>query len=339
MSRAPPIDFHGDKDKENIDIIHAIYLNTISKQIADNADYTDQNFRKPLDTQAFRIAAEFVADYLATNHMANSSNICEKESQGYLRNRHDHSWVFRRLKLDESKDVVSQLLDLYDPDFQTTITDTQKGTKNTKTTTNTELPTDAHLIDSQNFTQFTGILTTNAGAEYTVDKQVETMNTFTQLVPEKTETVTGYDPRQIIKSKKQKPIPSVPQDRLENSKFKARDPQDVTTTIIDTIANRDDYNAYKNARKELRAAGLVTGTETMTTYRDENATTTYGEFKPRYEEPVVEKTWDALEDEADDISHLKSKSIFADSYEEMSKRKRNVKKMEKAHEEQNKSEE
>lgn len=262
--------------------------------------------------------------------MANAATACEKETGGYLRTRHEPNWILRRLRLDESKSPIQQLLDLYDPDFQSQTLETGSSRRKTSPT-NTDMPSDAQFVDSQNFSQFTGILTTAAGAEYTVGQEQETMNTFTQLSPKtKTET-TSYDPRGVKKAHKQKPIPQLSQDRIQNSHFKAREVTDITTTVIDTIADKDDSIAHKNARKQLREAGLITSPETTTmTFNTNNepATTTYLEPKPRYVEEPVSKTWDDLEDEPDDVSYLRSKSKFADSYEEMSKRKRNVKKQE-----------
>ena len=191
-----------DNEEEVIRIIHAIYLNTISKQIRLEADLPQGEFRKPIDLPAYRVACEYVAQYFTQKLMTNTMEITSKESDNYVRTRHDENWLAKKLRLDETQDLFTQLLDCVVPNWENPQSQTgtsvsgrrmkpraarglgtgegsQPGTLQSKTQTATG---DVNFIESNDFSQFTNVLTTGVGATYTEREATvipETGMTFT----------------------------------------------------------------------------------------------------------------------------------------------------------------
>lgn len=309
--------------QNNLKIIHAIYLHTIGKQIMEEADIEEGKFRKPFDTPAFRIASEYVAHYLYDKIMTNTLKTTEKETDNYVRMRHDEQWLERKLRVDPGESLIEALLQTVPEDthssrtFESTssrkIKPKSRGLdasltgsdaprplrpkKETQTATSTDQPVD--FIESQDFSQFTNVLTTTAGGNYDNDTTMSAVSgmTFTELDASSTDEFDDqYDPRGV--NAKPKPLPKLTKREIQESKFKQADFETtVTQTVIDTIGCTADYNEHKKIRRELKDAGIIDpNATTMTTYHDTlNTEDSFLKPHPRYIPETVDPTWMELE--------------------------------------------
>ena len=334
-------------EEEVIQIIHAIYLNTISKQIRLEADLPQGEFRKPIDLPAYRVGCEYVAQYFSQKLMTNTLELASKESDNYVRTRHDENWLAKKLRLDETKDLFTQLLDCCVPNWDNPQSQTgtsvsgrkmkpkqsrglgtgegsQPGTLQSKTQTTTG---DVQFIESNDFSQFTNVLTTGVGATYTAREDTvipATGMTFTQLdTTQTTETEETYDPRGV--KAKPKPLPKISKMDVVKSNFKAHE-FDTMQTMIDTINNTEDYQEHKRLRNELKAAGIINRDVTVTTTFG-NTTQTQDSFlqpKPRYPQETIDTTWQELEEPPTDPTLLIGQCPFAKDFKDIVSRKKKL---------------
>jgi hypothetical protein len=327
-------------ESQMLKTIHGIYLNTIAQQIKDEAEIKEGEFRKPLDTPAYRIANEIVANYLTSNLMAGSMQIISRETDNYVRQRHDANWANQRLMLPEG-DIIEELIlacASNSPSARSSAASQNRRIKpksQAGDTTEDVAPSslqvktqDLQFVESQDFSQLTGILTTGVGAEYTQNVEPvpsQTGLTFTVLNTDTTVEST-YDPRGV--KAKPKPLPKISKADLANSNFKA---SDFTTTgegCIDTILNKEDYEEHKRQRNELKKAGIINRDVTITqTFQDQTQTTdSYLKPRPRNDNPqtTIDSTWAELEEMPDDPTLLIGQCPFAKDFKEIVERKKKL---------------
>lgn len=311
--RSPSVNNREMNENDALKAVHGIYLHTIAEKIKEDADIQNGEFRKPIDTPAYRIANEYVAAYLTSHLMANTFDIVSKEADNYVRQRHDEAWIIKKLCLDETRDIFDQLMELCvsDKSSTTLTTNSVSGRKMKPKVTRrglggddsgmpdtlqskTQTTGDFQFIESKDFSQFTGVLTTNAGAEYTAAESTVPLTglTFTEL-GSTTETIeTTYDPRGV--KAKPKGLPKITKGDLEHSAFKAND---FTTmgTAIDTMA-----------------------TEEMSTATTES----YLKPVPREKPEKIDETWEELERTQDDTTLNLGICPFKKDFEDIVARKK-----------------
>ena len=108
--------------------IERIYLNRIAAQIVQNSEdqIKPNNFKVPSDSQAYRLAFEFVGKYFHDNNLNLSLEISEKETNHRIRSdKHHPDHLSRCLNLNKFKPLLNQLL-------EPRLTTTQKIEENIK---------------------------------------------------------------------------------------------------------------------------------------------------------------------------------------------------------------
>jgi len=118
---------------EDLSGIRAVYLNSIASSLVESSAQQQNNFRRPIDLPSYRIAAEFVADYLRENNMLNSLQTTYHETNQYIKQRHGSSWIFQKLQIDERKPIIHQLIGLtrpeYNPEVKAMTNESEHGSK------------------------------------------------------------------------------------------------------------------------------------------------------------------------------------------------------------------
>ena len=95
--------------------VQSIYLNSVASAMSHKCKPLIQQFKKPNDTTAERIAQEIVAQFISNHLMQHTANTLEAETQNCIRIRHDQSWLARKLKLDDELSIAKQILDCVCP--------------------------------------------------------------------------------------------------------------------------------------------------------------------------------------------------------------------------------
>jgi hypothetical protein len=308
---SPAADAKENSEKETLKCLHAIYLHTIAEKIKDGIDIKEGEFRKPIDTLAYKIASEYVANYLVSQIMVNSFEVVSKETDNYVRQRHDDAWIVKKLVLDETRNVFDQLMELCVSNKTTTATGTgtisgrkmkpkitrrglgqEDGDVPDTLQSKTQTTSDVQFIESHDFSQFTGILTTNAGAEYNqVQSTVPvTENIFTELGTT-TEIETTYDPRGV--KAKPKSLPKITKNDLEHSVFRANDYTTMGTAIDTMVTDNDGMLTTESYLKPVPRNKLDTYDETWAELEKTQEETTLNlgvcPFKKDFEDIVARK--------------------------------------------------
>lgn len=343
-----------DERTKNLKIIHAIYLSTIGKQIMEEAEIEEGKFRKPFDTPAFRITAEYVAQYLYGKIMNNTLKTVEKETDQYCRLRHDESWLYRKLRVEPGQSLIGTLLDSVSEDVTVSSTIGSNSTsgrrmkpksrgldnsisgsdaprplrpkKETQTASIDDQSVD--FIESKDFSQFTTVLTTNVGADYQQDTTMSAVSglTFTELdATDSDDFDKNYDPRGI--NARPKPLPKLSKRELADSKFKVEQYETtMTQTNIDTIGCTADYQEHKKLRRELKDAGIIDpNATTMTTYHDTVDTEdSFLKPHPRYAPETIDSTWMELEQPPQTNTFAVGQCPFAKDFQEIVSRKKKM---------------
>ena len=99
-------------EEEEINSNHyeeGFFYHEIADQLCKN--YTEKHpFRRPMDAPAYRLANEFVIQFLLRHRMEISEKIANEESNSYLMERHSPTWIARRLKIDGTDSLFPQLV-------------------------------------------------------------------------------------------------------------------------------------------------------------------------------------------------------------------------------------
>lgn len=92
-------------------VIEKIYFAAIAKQLARNSREVlkESNYRKPMDTESYNLAAKFVTQYLSQKKFKLSLNTAVLESKNLFKIKEQKPYVNKVLKVDTEKSAVIQL--------------------------------------------------------------------------------------------------------------------------------------------------------------------------------------------------------------------------------------
>ena len=96
-------------EEESNQYEEGFFYHEIADQLCKNYQ-EKRKFRKPMDAPAYRLANEFVIQFLLKHRMEISEKIATEESSSYLMERHSPTWIARRLKIDPSDAIFPQLV-------------------------------------------------------------------------------------------------------------------------------------------------------------------------------------------------------------------------------------
>ena len=111
-------------NEENDSIYRGILYNSVAEQLT-KAVSDNNRYRKPMDTTAFRLANEYVIQYLLSHGMELTEQAAGKESNSYLIERHNSTWVARKLKIDHNQSLFPQLVKVLHKDEPETSSTTE----------------------------------------------------------------------------------------------------------------------------------------------------------------------------------------------------------------------
>jgi hypothetical protein len=92
-------------------ILYDSFAEQLSKAVADSKRY-----RKPMDATSYRVANEYVIQFLLSHGMELTEQAARKESSSYLIERHNPKWIARKLKLEQNQALFPQLVKVLQKD-------------------------------------------------------------------------------------------------------------------------------------------------------------------------------------------------------------------------------
>lgn len=100
---------------ENDSIYRGILYNSVAEQLA-KAVPDSVRYRKPMDATHYRVANEYVIQYLLSHGMELTEQTARKESSSYLIERHNPTWLARKLRLNQNQRLFPQLVEVLHKD-------------------------------------------------------------------------------------------------------------------------------------------------------------------------------------------------------------------------------
>ena len=148
----------------SIEVIRAIYLNSIADAIVNHTKNFDSKFKAQPDTLANRIAQEFVMDFLKTHQMDAAFKEASIESKDVIKQERTHKYIARKLNLDPKKPLFKQIRTEMDIK---TYTETQDGENQKLPKPSISLSTQQNqphntYLKSQDMSEFTNLLESRA---------------------------------------------------------------------------------------------------------------------------------------------------------------------------------
>jgi len=142
-----------DDDPTGAKKVERIYLNRIAAQIVQNSKdlIQPQRFRLPSDSQAYRLAIEYVSKYMFENHLELSLEVADHETNHKIRpEKHHPDHIARCLHLNKNKPVLAQLIG------------SRLGPIPAEVIESIAVPEGGKLIESDDESQMTAIMATQA---------------------------------------------------------------------------------------------------------------------------------------------------------------------------------